>query len=295
MTEPALASIAAPVLNTSHEHASKHAHRRANHSARILVAEDNETNQIVALAQLRKLGYEADAVSNGAEAIEAIKNREYDLILMDCEMPIMDGYEATRKLRGSGHHRIPIIALTASAMQGDRARCICEGMNDFLTKPVDLARLEETLVKWCAATDISKPGTCAEQNSSERAEAIFDSEALLNRLMGDRQLADIVLQGFVDNSPSILDNLHACLVKGDARGARLQAHTLKGSAATVSACRLNAIALEIEEAAGAGELTELGALIPRAVEEFDRFESELEQAGRVKPKKEAQHHENAYC
>jgi PAS domain S-box-containing protein len=121
---------------------------RGGRAARILVAEDNMVNREVALALLRKLGYKGVAVKNGVEAIEAVEHESYDLVLMDCEMPVMDGFEATRHMRDSIHTGVPIIALTANAMAEDRDRCLREGMNDYLAKPVDLVRLAEVLDRW---------------------------------------------------------------------------------------------------------------------------------------------------
>jgi len=115
---------------------------------RILVAEDNSINRLVALAQLGKLGHKADAVANGAEALRALEEVRYDLVLMDCEMPVMDGYEATRCIRESSNSQIPIIAITAHAMSDERDKCIRVGMNDYISKPVDLQRLAEVLEKW---------------------------------------------------------------------------------------------------------------------------------------------------
>jgi two-component system, sensor histidine kinase and response regulator len=119
------------------------------------VAEDNATNREAAVAQLRKLGYKADAVNNGAEAFEAVQRGGYDLVLMDCQMPVMDGYEATRRIRAA-RPSIPIIAVTADAMSGDWDRCLREGMNDYLSKPVDLDRLAEALAKWLPESDASQ-------------------------------------------------------------------------------------------------------------------------------------------
>jgi two-component system, sensor histidine kinase len=115
--------------------------------ARILVAEDNRTNQIVVLAQLRKLGYTAKVVGDGAQAVAAVQAGVYDLVLMDCEMPVMDGFEATRRIRESGI-TVPIIALTANAMAGDRDTCLGAGMNDFVSKPVEMERLVRALKTW---------------------------------------------------------------------------------------------------------------------------------------------------
>jgi len=120
-------------------------------TARILVAEDNAVNREVALAFLRKLGFKFSAVGNGVEAIEAVKGGDFDLVLMDCEMPVMDGFDATRRIRESIHTGIPIIALTANAMQADRDRCLREGMTDYLAKPLDLKKLADMLDRWLPA------------------------------------------------------------------------------------------------------------------------------------------------
>ena len=118
--------------------------------ARILVAEDHPINRRVLLAQLEKLGCRARAVASGAEAVEAVEREEFDLVLMDCQMPGMDGFEATRRIRGSGRPDLPIVAVTADAMSGDRERCIREGMSDYLSKPIELCLLAEVLAKWLA-------------------------------------------------------------------------------------------------------------------------------------------------
>jgi signal transduction histidine kinase/FixJ family two-component response regulator len=246
---------------------------------RILIADDNPTNRAVALAQLEKLGYRADAVSNGVEAVEALEQRAYDLVLMDSEMPKMDGYEATRRIRESGKSQIPIVGVTAHSTPDDRERCARAGMNDFLSKPVDLQLLAEVIVKWLPATAPRGVNQPAEHGSPEQTAAIFDSEALLRRLMGDRELAGVVIKGFLGEVPLQLDNLRKRFDEADENGARLQAHTLHGSAATVSAGDLRAIARELERTAAAGQLDRFGELLPRAAEEFERLKSTLQSAG----------------
>lgn len=229
--------------------------------SRILVAEDNAINRDVALAQLEKLGLLADAVVNGAEAVAAVRRGGYDLVLMDCEMPAMDGYEATRTIRDSLASNIPIIAVTADAMPADRERCLQEGMNDYIAKPVDVGELKALLAKWLPSAAPAK----ALSNSTFRA------DALLQRLMGDRQLAWTVVNRFKQDVPAQLNTLRERLEQADAEGTRRQAHTLKGAAATAAAVDLRDIALAIESAAKAGHLGECGGLVRAAAEEFERF------------------------
>jgi CheY-like chemotaxis protein len=114
------------------------------------VVEDNAVNQLVACEMVAKLGYEAEVAADGAEAVSAIAARSYAAVLMDCHMPVMDGFEATRSIRvqENGSVRLPIIAMTAGAQDEDRERCLAAGMDDYLSKPVDLAGLEEALNRW---------------------------------------------------------------------------------------------------------------------------------------------------
>ena len=257
---------------------------------RILVVEDNVTNCDVALAQIKKLGYEGSAASNGAEAIEAVQQCAPALVLMDCHMPVMDGFEAARRIRELAGNGIPIIAMTAGAMAADRERCLDAGMNDYLAKPVDLDRLAEVLVRWLPACGAAGAEETPGSGTHRRAQpagppaggpdrGAFDEKALLWRLMGDRRLADIVLKGFLNDVPAQLDSLRRLLDEADAPAARTQAHALKGAAATVAAEDLHAIALALERAGADGQLGRCQDLLPRAKEEFERFKSALEAAG----------------
>jgi PAS domain S-box-containing protein len=255
---------------------------RVGPTARVLVVEDNATNREVALAQLQKLGYEGHAVINGAEAIEAVQQGGYDLVLMDCQMPVMDGFESTRRIRCAPLYQdIPIVALTASAMSADRDRCLNAGMNDYLPKPVELGPLADVLARWLTVSDPTAAAPPAEGHGAEDRTVVFNAEALLGRLMGDRQIAGVILRGFTEDVVSLLNGLRESLDRADAPGVQSQAHRLRGAAASVSAERLNAMALALENAGKAGQLDRCGELLPRAIEESEHLKSTLVQEGWV--------------
>jgi PAS domain S-box-containing protein len=251
--------------------------------ARILIAEDNPTNREVACAQLMKLGYKADIVANGAEAVAACARRTYDLVLMDCEMPLMDGYEATRQIRALPIPRIAIIAVTANMGTNDRDRCLASGMDDSMTKPVDLVRLSELLAHWCSTPKSSPLSASIGHSNAETPVRIFDEESLLQRLLGDRTLAQIILQGFLQNLPQQLERLRHRALHRDAQGGLQDAHTLKGSSATVSATLLSATARAMEHAALEGDMERFGSLLPRAHAESKQLIAELERMNWIQP------------
>jgi CheY-like chemotaxis protein len=137
-----------PAASRPAAHLGAGAATRAANKPRVLIAEDNPANRLVAMAQLARLGYQATAVMNGAEAVDALRHSAYEIILMDCSMPVMDRYEAARRIRERGGSRVPIVALTAYATAADRKRCVDAGMDDFLSKPVDIQQLAEMLARW---------------------------------------------------------------------------------------------------------------------------------------------------
>ncbi len=255
---------------------------RARPGGRILVAEDDRTNQRVLLGLLRKLGFEAHAVATGQEAVAALHlaqaGARFDLVLMDCQMPGMDGFEATRRIRQSGGPDIPIVAVTADAMAGDRERCIRAGMHDYLAKPVEMRQLAEVLAKWLPAA--APPHTSPAADLPVPPDStVFDEEDLLSRLIGDKQLAGQIVQGFLEDFPSQLNNLRQRLGQRDAPGAALQAHAMRGAAAAISAGGLRALAQAMERAGKAGQLSDLDGLLPRAAGEFERLKCTLRHAG----------------
>jgi CheY-like chemotaxis protein len=234
-------------------------------TARILVAEDNTTNQVVAFGMLRKLGYEDVSVANdGAEAAEMALRQYYDVILMDCQMPEMDGYEATRRLRAAGCTST-IVAMTANALKGDRERCIEAGMNDYLTKPVDLKVLRTVLERWVAP-----------QSSALGALPAFDGEGMDARFGGDAELKEIALAAFRQSTPALLAKLRAAVVADDRKDVERLAHSAKGGGSMIAAERYAAIAALLEERAA----TASGEDVRRMQEELQRaFDEFIEAVG----------------
>jgi len=247
--------------------------------ARILLAEDNPVNREVALAILGQFGLTAQPVFDGVQAVKALQNNAYDLVLMDCEMPEMDGYEATRRIRdpqtGALNPRIPIVAVTASAMPGDRERCIRAGMDDYLSKPIEPDELAQVLAKWLGSTRHASDGGNPQPAAPAPAESVFDEAGLLKRLMGNRPLAERLVRTFLNDLPSQLEMLRKQLEGGDFPSARRQAHTIKGAAANLSAGALRAAAFEAEQAAQAGQLANLAQLLPAVEHEFERVKAAM--------------------
>jgi CheY-like chemotaxis protein/HPt (histidine-containing phosphotransfer) domain-containing protein len=248
----------------------------AQSSIRILLAEDNATNREVVLAMLDALGLTADTVLNGAQAVQALQRSDYSIVLMDCEMPEVDGYEATSQIRnpatGTLNPRVPIVALTANAMPGDREKCLQSGMDDYLPKPLDPEALAQVLAKWARW---SMPTKNKFAGKTTAADIVFDRAGLLKRLGGNKRLAEKLVRGFLADIPSQLLSLRKHLDDGDATAARRQAHTLKGAAANLSAGSLRAAASDAEQAAMSGELNRLAELLPALEGEFERVKTTL--------------------
>jgi CheY-like chemotaxis protein/HPt (histidine-containing phosphotransfer) domain-containing protein len=247
---------------------------------RILLAEDNITNQKVALAILEKMGYRVDAVANGREVIEALETLPYALVLMDCQMPEMDGYEATRVIRDPASkvrsHDIPVIAMTAYAMQGDREKCLAAGMNDYISKPVQPVELAATLAHWLVRfepeAEAAAPRPAVQPPPPSE---VFDEADLLRRLMGDKTTARSICSVFAEEASANIAGLQDALVASDfARAARL-AHSLKGSSANLGAPGLREVAAKIEKLLQSGDASAAGALVPQLRERFETLRQAL--------------------
>jgi PAS domain S-box-containing protein len=255
-------------------------------AARILLAEDNITNQQVALGILKKMGLHAEAVANGAEALKALETIPYNLVLMDVQMPEMDGYEATRQIRDPQStvpdHGIPVIAMTAHAMQGDRERCLEAGMNDYLAKPINPQALAEALDKWLPKENAVTPQqvkvaseSTASVSAQDRKAMVFDRAGMMERLMNDEELARTVAGGFLEDIPRQIAALKACLETGDASGAERTAHSIKGASANVGGEVLRGVAFEMKEAGKAADLDVVKAWVNDLEEQFDRLKQAM--------------------
>jgi two-component system sensor histidine kinase/response regulator len=251
---------APPRLVTRHTLA-EHAERR-----RILVVEDNSVNQKLAVRMLEKLGYRPEIVENGQEALAALEVGAYDAVLMDCQMPVMDGFEATAAIRrneaagkryaGIGH--LPVIAVTANAMQGDRERCLAAGMDAYLAKPIKLEDVRTTLSRWVvfSSRDVGDPGTARLASSVSERQGIFDPAQMLNNIGGDQELLNQLIELFLERHTDIMTNIRQALSQSDAITVERTAHTLKGTAANLCAPEVAMAAGQLEAVGRLGTLHE---------------------------------------
>ena len=216
----------------------------------ILVAEDNQVNQRVALLELKHLGLAANAVANGNEVLQALEQIPYSLILMDCQMPEMDGFQTTKEIRqkeaGTGKH-IPIIAMTAQAMDGDRGKCLEAGMDDYISKPIDDRRLAGLLARFIPLAD-PEPACAAApaQAAGNTAESLIDFEFLRNEFGCDQALH--LLQLFQSSCNTLEQTISAAFRAQDLKAIKALLHELKGSSACLKAAALHTVVVYFEQA-----------------------------------------------
>lgn len=230
---------------------------------RILVAEDNPTNQVVIKGLLAQAGYaHVTVVDDGQQAVQAAAGAEFDLVLMDCRMPVMDGYEATRALRAAGIEW-PIIALTANVVAGERERCLGHGMDDYLAKPVEPARLVQVLAQW-SGNAVDAAAAAPPSDVSDRARA-------LDRLGGDEELLAMGLASFREHAPRTLQAARAALAAGQAADLHRHLHSLAGSSSMLGADALAQQARGLEALARDGKADEVRDGFASLEAEFARF------------------------
>jgi CheY-like chemotaxis protein len=215
---------------------------------RVLLAEDNEFNQQLATALLTRAGIEVGIACDGAEAVQAATQGRFDAVLMDIQMPNMDGFEATRQIRKiPALAGLPIIAMTANAMSGDRERCLAAGMNDYITKPIQVGVMYATLGRW---TQRNAPLAGADATRRRQVSGAFPSiepDKAIAR-MGGEDTYLTVLEKFIPNQSQAVQSIQDALAAHDRTTAERLAHTLKGIAATIGAKTLSKFARQLEEA-----------------------------------------------
>ncbi|HPO16364.1 MAG TPA: response regulator [Candidatus Hydrogenedentes bacterium] len=245
---------------------------------RILLAEDNPTNQIVALRILEKLGYRADAVWNGVEALKALETTPYDLVLMDVQMPEMDGLTVTRQIRNPGsavrNHAVPIIAMTAHAMKGDREECLKAGMDDYVSKPVSPKELADAIERQLVRAT-QRPKTRLAPPGTDGEEMIFDKQSALARVGGDEAILNEILDVYLEDAALQIELLHKTAAGNDAVALARQAHSLKSAAGNVGAAAMREIAFTIESAGREGNISLAASMIPVLEAAFDTFKTQL--------------------
>lgn len=262
---------------------------------RILLAEDNPTNQKVALYTLERLGYKADVASNGLEALSALHRQPYDVVLMDVQMPEMDGITATRQLRQEWSEspsnltekRPRIIAMTANAMQGDREACLAAGMDDYISKPLRVEKLIEAL-KNCSSeqvldweVDVSKKPELSGKKSSElkSCEEVLDVKALENlyEMLGDdaQTVMIDVIESYTQDAPILLEAIASAVLDGDAPALQHAAHTLKSSSATLGAIGLSSMCKQLESLAKSGSASPAPGWKQQMLQEYERVKTAL--------------------
>jgi CheY-like chemotaxis protein/HPt (histidine-containing phosphotransfer) domain-containing protein len=245
----------------------------SRHPLRILLTEDNPVNQKLALRLLEKMGYRVDVAGNGLEAIQALERQGYDLILMDVQMPEMDGLEATRQIVSRWPQDRPrIVAMTADAMQGDREKCIEAGMDDYLTKPIRTPELVAAIERTSR-----RDGAAGPSRSSAPAVPPVD-RATIDRLvesMGDAEFVADLLETFTTDAPGMLDQIDSAVGNADVGTVRRIAHTLKSNAATFGASSLSEACRQLEHAAKEGDLARAPGLAQAIRVEYERAHIDL--------------------
>ncbi len=257
----------------------------------VLLAEDSPINRDVGRAMLATLGCHVEVASNGLEAVWMVEANRYDLVFMDCRMPVMDGLEAVagiRELETRRGRRVPVIALTGESTDGERDRCLAAGMDDHLGKPFSLKELSEVIKRWAgsgnAGDDVpgdartwvsagnacecgDPPHSCLDQAALENIRSIFGSEAA--------KMLPVLIRIYLEDSPSLIEEIGRSAGAGDVRGLRDAAHALKSTSANIGACALAELCRQVEEMAGNGGVANMEDMVFRIDAEYGMVRESL--------------------
>ncbi|MCG8371074.1 MAG: response regulator [Proteobacteria bacterium] len=259
-------------------------------SARILLAEDNEVNCELVRIMLEPSGCRVDVAENGQAAIDAFDAHRYDLILMDCHMPVMDGYQATRAVRSretlrSAQPRVPIVAITANAMAGDREQCLAAGMDDFIAKPFTKRALYEVLLRWLtggpdASGPLAEDGSTRHRTAGGPVPPAALNDAALDRIRelqqpGGPDILEKLVRMYMESTPGLLNEMRAAVADEDAEALSRAAHSLKSSSANLGANAVAELCRTLEEKARNSELDGSDELMAEVVGAAGRAEAEL--------------------
>jgi two-component system sensor histidine kinase/response regulator len=243
----------------------------------ILVVDDNMTNMRVAQAMIEKLGYLVDGVANGEEAIAALGRVAYDLVFMDAQMPVMDGFEATQRIRqGSGqviNPRVPIVAMTAHVMKQDHDHCLEAGMNDYIGKPIALSSLTQKIRRWLHGDTRKSPKAAGQTGApAARPQVVpFDAADLMRRLLDDREIAETVIEQYAATAGQDIEQLQRAYDQTDERTLCDRAHALRGASANVGAKAMEQLTRQIELEGPTMDHRALGELVAQLPVAFDAF------------------------
>ncbi|OGI09033.1 MAG: hypothetical protein A2Y40_09365 [Candidatus Margulisbacteria bacterium GWF2_35_9] len=250
----------------------------------ILLVEDNQFNQIVAINILKKLGFTCDIANNGDEAVKMFFHKTYNIVLMDIQMPIMDGFESTMKIRKSEPEgqRVPIIAMTAHAMKGDKERCLKANMDDYISKPISSRRLSLIISKYLT-TSVAPVKEVSTHIEMEKAKIgnkqLFNREELIDQIFGDQevndQLVNEIVDYFIKDFPKQLEQLELAIKTRNGDQVRRSAHTIKGAAANICSENIRALASDIEMQGLNENLANTTNFIKLMKEEFENFKCEV--------------------
>ena len=250
---------------------------------RVLVVEDTLTNRMVAVELLKRRGFAVDVASNGVEALEACSRNHYAAVLMDIQMPEMDGYEATAEIRErevvSGRHT-PIIAMTAHALRGDREKALSAGMDDYLSKPVRPEELDRVLGRWVPGTSGPEEGSSRATDGALNPDGSLDRSVLADlrtiRSEGGGDIVQGLVGHFLEETPPHISALREAAKRGEAESFKRTAHALNGICRGVGASRMGSICSELERLGDSGDLASVPESLSRLREEFDRVKHLLD-------------------